>query len=236
VKVLVNGCSHIAGTELNDIDEVARTMTWPNLINDWDSVVNISMAASSNDSICRRTILELDKNNYDFVYVQWTHFDRIELQIPFYKDQGVEHEWFCINSGNAVVESNLNGIPGLIFNIARSVYLKQFNNTWFDNFNIAQMVVLQTYLKNRNIPYQFGFVLGEEYRRVKKSSLIDVDHVVDLAWIDFCNKHRFQRMIAHYRRDAHEAYAQCITRNTQKNNDKKEKRKTYTTKKNMLLL
>jgi hypothetical protein len=200
----------MAGTELNASAKIARTLTWPNLINGWTSVVNISIAASSNDSICRRTILELDKNNYDFVYVQWTHFDRIELQIPFYKDQGAKHEWFCINSGNAVNKSDLNGNSDLIFDVARSIFLKQFNDTWFDNFNIAQMAVLQTYLKNRNISYRFGFVLDDECRRVEESSLIDLNHVVDLAWIDFCNKHRFQRLIAHYGRDAHEAYAQYI--------------------------
>ena len=83
MKVLVNGCSHIAGTELDVDAETAKTLTWPNLINSWSEVVNISAAASSNDSICRRTILEIDKNHYDFVYIQWTHFDRIELQIPF---------------------------------------------------------------------------------------------------------------------------------------------------------
>jgi hypothetical protein len=210
MKVLVNGCSHMSGTELNTSDEIARTLTWPNLINGWTEIVNISAAASSNDSICRRTMLELDKNDYDFVYVQWTHFDRIELQIPFYKDQGVENQWFCINSGNAVKKNNLNGNADLIFDIARNIFLKQFDNTWFDNFNIAQMVMLQTYLKNCNIPYQFGFVLNDEFQRVKKTTIIDASHVVDLTWIDFCNKHRFHRLTAHYGRDAHEAYAQRI--------------------------
>ena len=210
MKVLVNGCSHLAGDELDVSAKIARTLTWPNLINGWSNIVNISASASSNDSICRRTIAELDKNNYDFVCIQWTHFDRIELQIPFYKEQGVKHEWFCINSGNAINKSELNGNPDLIFDTARSIFLKQFNDIWFDNFNIAQIVMLQTYLKNRNIPYQFGFVLDEEIERVKQTDLVDMDQVVDLAWIDFCNKHRFQRMTAHYGHDAHVAYSQHI--------------------------
>lgn len=210
MKVLVNGCSHLAGTELNINAKVARTLTWPNLISSWSNIVNISAAASSNDSICRRTILELNKNNYDFVCVQWTHFDRIELQIPFYKEHGAKHEWFCINSGNAVERSELNSNPDLIFDAARGIFLKQFNDTWFNNFNIAQIVMLQTYLKNRNIPYQFGFILNDEREQVKETTLVDMDQVVDLAWIDFCNKYRFQRLVAHYGCDAHKAYAEHI--------------------------
>jgi hypothetical protein len=210
MKVLVNGCSHTAGTELDASVKISKTLTWPNLINGWSSVVNLSAPASSNDSICRRTIIELDKNDYDFVCIQWTHFDRIELQIPFYKEQGIKREWFCINSSNAVEKTDLNGSPDLIFDVARSIFLKQFNNTWFNNFNIAQIVVLQTYLKHRNISYQFGFVLNEELEQAKQTSLVDMEQVVDLTWIDFCNKHNFQKLVAHYGPDAHEAYARYL--------------------------
>jgi hypothetical protein len=210
MKVLVNGCSHLAGTELDAKAKIARTLTWPNLIDGWSEVVNISAAASSNDSICRRTIVELDKNNYDFVYIQWTHFDRIELQIPFYKEQGIKHEWFCINSGNAVEKTDLNGNADLIFDASRSIFLKQFNDTWFKNFNVAQIIMLQTYLKHRNISYQFGFVLTDECQQVKKTLLVDMDRVVDLAWIDFCNTYQFSRILVHYGHDAHTAYAHRI--------------------------
>lgn len=210
MKVLVNGCSHLAGDELDADAKIARTLTWPNLINGWTNTVNISASASSNDSICRRTIAELNKNNYDFVCVQWTHFDRIELQIPFYKEHGVKHEWFCINSTNASEKSELNNNPNLIYNVARSIFLRQFNDQWFNNFNIAQIVMLQTYLKNRNIPYQFGFVRDEELEQVKHATLVDMSQVVDLAWVNFCNKHRFQRFVAHYGHNAHAAYAQHI--------------------------
>jgi hypothetical protein len=210
MKVLVNGCSHLAGTELNGSAKIAKKLTWPNLISDWTDVVNLAAPSSSNDSICRRTIKELNKNTYDFVYVQWTHFDRIELQIPFHKDHGVTHEWFCINNGNAVEKSALNGNAELIFDVARSIFLKQFNNTWFDNYNVAQIVVLQSYLKSRNIAYQFGFVLEEEFKKVNETALVDMNPVVNLTWIDFCNIHRFQRLVAHYGCDAHEAYAQRL--------------------------
>jgi len=210
MKVLVNGCSHLAGDELDVSAKIARTLTWPNLINGWSNIVNISASATSNDSICRRTIAELDKNNYDFVCIQWTHFDRIELQIPFYKEHGAKHEWFCINSTNAVEKSELNGNPTLIYNVARSIFLRQFNDTWFSNFNIAQIVMLQTYLKNRNIPYQFGFVRDQELEQIKHTDLVDIAQVVDLAWVDFCNNHRFRRLVAHYGHDAHAAYAQHI--------------------------
>lgn len=210
MKVLVNGCSHLAGTELNDNPKIARTLSWPNLVANWTTVVNIANPASSNDSICRRTIVELNKNNYDFVYVQWTHFDRIELQIPFYREHGVRHEWFCINSNNAVKKSELNNNPDLIFDISCGIFLKQFNNTWFKNYNVAQIVMLQTYLKNRNIPYQFGFVLEEELEQVKQTTLVEMSQVTELAWIDFCNNYCFKRIIAHYGCDAHEAYTQHI--------------------------
>ena len=46
--------------------------------------------------------------------------------------------------------------------------------------------------------------------QAKQSSLVDLNQVVDLAWIDFCNKHNFQKLVAHYGPDAHRAYAQQL--------------------------
>jgi hypothetical protein len=99
----------------------------------------------------------------------------------------------------------------LIFDIACGIFLKQFNNTWFNNYNTAQIVMLQTYLKNRNIPYQFGFVLEKELKQIKQTTLVDMNRVTNLSWIDFCNKHCFKRPTAHYGCDAHKTYIQHIT-------------------------
>ena len=210
MKVLVNGCSHLAGTELNKNDEVAKTLSWPNYIKSWNTITNLAMPASSNDSICRRTIQELEKNNYDFVLIQWTHFDRIELQIPFYNEHGVHNKWFCINSNNAYNKIELNGNPDFINELARSIFLKQFDEIWFNNFNIAQIVMLQTYLKTRNIPYKFGWVLNKELKISTELEIVDTNNIIDTTWIDYCNRNNFKRLINHYNQDAHVAYSQQI--------------------------
>lgn len=211
MKVLVNGCSHLAGNELHDDLEIAGKLTWPNFIPEW-TVKNIAQGASSNDSIVRRTVDELETQDYDFVYVQWTSFNRIELQIPFYKEHGLEFEWFCINSRNAESKFSLNNNGEFIHKVARSIFLKQFNTQWFDNYNLSSMITLQSYLQQKNIPYKFGLVNRDFFNtnspRVK---LIDTCKIVSEPWQVFCNQKPFKKLSAfHYEHQAHHAYAEYI--------------------------
>jgi hypothetical protein len=210
MRVLVNGCSHLAGTELADIDEHSRQLTWPNYVANWE-VTNISLPASSNDSITRRTIDELQSRSYDMVFVQWTYFDRIELQIPFYENYHCQKEWFCINGQNAKKKFPLNNNDDLIFEIAQSIYFKQFNMQWFENYSLSNMITLQYFLEKNKIPYCFGFV-GPETLNFSgpRAGLLKKEKFLNLTWVDFCQKKQFQKIVSHYELAAHLEFAKYI--------------------------
>lgn len=210
MNVLVNGCSHVEGTELHSDPTIRRSLSWPNFINSWN-VINISQAGSSNDSIARRTIDELENNHYNMVYVQWSYFDRIELQIPCYQDHNCHNEWFCINAQNAQTKSALNNNPDFMFELSRDVYLKQFDCAWRQNYSLAQIVVLQAYLKHRNIDYLFGFSTDEYFKISNpRTSLLDKTNLVGKSWMTFCVQNKFNKVIDHYEQAAHLAYANYI--------------------------
>ena len=215
MKVLVNGCSHLAGSELHNDASVASTMSWPNYISHWTQLVNIAEPGTSNDSICRRTIEWLEKNFIDFVYVQWTIFPRIELQIPNHKLHQVDSPWFCIHSYNASNTVNLNNNGLLMHKIAKNIFLQQFDNDWFDNYNLSQIIVLQEYLKKRCIPYKFGFV---EWTEILNSlpvqvELIDENNIVIPSWNHWCKSGQYNRLDGmHYELAAHTDFAQFINK------------------------
>ena len=210
MKVLVNGCSHIEGTELAVESEVGKTLSWPNFVTGWN-VTNIANASSSNDSITRRTIDELESNEYDFVFVQWSYFDRIELQIPFYQDLKLQYEWFCINGGNAQIKSSLNNNPEFIFELARSIYLKQFNTQWFENYNLSSIITLQNYLDSKNIFYKFGFAGPKKFNFDNaRGRLLKQHNFLEVSWEEFCQSRKFKKLQHHYEQKSHYEYAQYI--------------------------
>lgn len=211
MNVLVNGCSHIEGTGLHNDDKIRPTLTWPNLVPSWQ-VTNIARAATSNDSICRRTIDHLKKSKikYDFVYIQWSYFDRIELQIPFWKENNLETEWFCINAANATSQCRLNNHDSFIYEVARSIYLKQFNTTWLYNLSLMSMITLYHYLKSNNIEFMFGFSYDQLDREDIK--LFENEKLNQTTWIDFCHnsKFKFTDNKSHFEYSAHVAYSKFV--------------------------
>lgn len=211
MKVLVNGCSHIEGNELHQDITQRRQLTWPNYVENWQ-VTNIGMGASSNDSITRRTIAELEKNTYDFVYIQWSYFDRIELQIPWHTKYACEFEWFCINAGNAEQMVDLNRNGPFIHELAKNIYFKQFDNTWRENYSFSQMIVLQSYLKYKNINYVFGFAVDDVFESENVMlKLLDQSKFNRLSWINFCKKQNFKKIKSHYEHAAHLEYANVVS-------------------------
>lgn len=212
MKVLVNGCSHIAGDELDDDHSRARELTWPNFMQDWQ-VVNIAQGGSSNDSICRRTMIELERNDYDLVYIQWTHFPRIELQIPNHQLHGLadQDQWFCIHSQDAVRRGLLSHNPDLIYDIAQHIFAKQFDWDWFRIYNLNQLVVLQQYLTHRQQPYWFGFADDEIFHvQDPRRELLDSARLIQEPWMQFCQDGNYSKIGSHYGLAAHRDYSKHI--------------------------
>jgi hypothetical protein len=209
MKVLVNGCSHLQGCDLHDDESVCRTMTWPNLVLGWQ-VTNIAEAASSNDSIRRRTIDHFNHHDdYDFVYVQWSYFDRIELQIPEWDLKHMHKPWYSINAGNAQhCLDHINGNGAVIHQIARSVFLEQFDQSWLRDYSILQMLCLQEFFRAKGIRYRFGFVMDVPDQGAL-ADLLDTERMWSPTWVNFCNG-RFTWVEQHWGQDAHQAWAKSF--------------------------
>ena len=209
MRVLVNGCSHIAGSELAEDPRDSRLLSWPNHINEWQHVTNIAEPGSSNDSITRRTINALETQLYDFVCIQWTHFDRLELQIPEWQIKHMQSEWFCINCGNAdTMHPHLNGQGSVIYDIAKNLYFDQFNIEWLENYSLSQIVTLQAYLQNRNI--KFLFVFSSDLVDNSRASLISRSNIIDQSWLTYCQRGGFKRIPTHYDLQAHVSFADYV--------------------------
>jgi len=210
IRTLVNGCSHIAGTELDPNLDLACKLTWPNLNKNW-LVYNIAKAGSSNDAITRTTIDYLENNLVDFVCIQWTIFERIEVQIPFYKEQQVYEPWFSLHSRDAELDQNINCNGKFMKELARNIFLKQFDTDWFFNYNMYSILTMQQYLKNKQIDYIFAFTNRPSKVADPRFKMLDSEKVFDQTWHDFCKNGHYKKLDgAHYELKAHQDFYQLI--------------------------
>jgi hypothetical protein len=210
IQTMVNGCSHIAGTELDPNLDLACKLTWPNLNKNW-SINNIAHAGSSNDAITRTTIDYLEKNPVDFVCIQWAIFERIELQIPFYKEHQVHEPWFSIHSRDAELDQDINRNGKFMKDIARNIFLKQFDTDWFFNYNMYSILAMQQYLVNNQIDYIFVFTDWPQKRTDPRFKLLNKEKVFNQSWYDFCSNGHYNKLDGmHYELKAHQDFYQSI--------------------------
>ncbi len=209
-QTLVNGCSHIAGTEL-DLDlNVACKLSWPNLNKNWKTV-NIAKAGASNDSITRTTIDYLENNLVDFVCIQWTIFERIEVQIPFYKEHQVYEPWFSLHSRDAVIDQEINCNGKFMKELAKNIFLKQFDTDWFFNYNMYSILTMQQYLKNKQINYIFVFTEWPSKIADPRFKMLNSENVFNRAWHDFCQDGNYKKLDgSHYELKAHQDFYQLL--------------------------
>jgi hypothetical protein len=83
MKILVNGCSFTAGSDVLHDPVTGRLVpndqyTWAKMLAEDYDVNLLALGGNSNDKIFRTTAEELSKNTYDFVIVQWTGIHRKE--------------------------------------------------------------------------------------------------------------------------------------------------------------
>jgi hypothetical protein len=210
IQTLVNGCSHIAGTELDANLDLANKLTWPNLNKNWKTV-NIAKAGASNDAITRTTIDYLENNSVDFVCIQWTIFERIEVQIPFYKEHQVYEPWFSLHSRDAELDQNINCNGKFMKELARNIFLKQFDTDWFFNYNMYSILAMQQYLVSNQLDYIFVFTNWPQKRTDPRFRLLNKEKVFDQSWYNFCRSGHYKELDgAHYELKAHQDFYQLI--------------------------
>ena len=183
--LLINGCSWSGGHEdIHDKNgnlNPQPNYVWPNKltsrIRDY-SITNLAVGGNSNDTILRQAIEFIDNNPVDAVIIQWTAMHRkevyfepvgewgnlcnyFELIDPTDKLQTTDKAYtdkimYAMHFDKNVeyTESVLNTIDK-VTKSATDDYFWQYSETDYVVKYFQQLLVLQTYLENKCIPYMF---------------------------------------------------------------------------------
>jgi len=137
MRILVNGCSHTFGSECNTnwVKELA-------LLEGCD-YENMALPGTSNQSILRRTIDEIEKHShrYHVVIISWTTLERFEFA---YKGEVTN---YSLHKSDAQDDRLNDFFKFCDVNIADWQLGKQHTQMY--------IFLLQEYLKSKNIPYIF---------------------------------------------------------------------------------
>lgn len=185
-RVLTVGCSFTFGAELQN----PHADAWPIVLgckNNWE-VNNRGLGGASNDRSVRVVFDEIE-NNYDLIIVAWTVPDRFEVAY-----------------NNATIDINVNSGDRRKLPWVTEYYAKHYDRFYSYSKWLKQVILLQSYLKQRNQRYLFCSTFGmwsdlrsdsyEEYS-VKLQSLIsqvDAHNYVDWPqwgmtdWMGDCDK------------------------------------------------
>jgi hypothetical protein len=146
-RVLFAGCSFTADCGFNELNR--QIYHWPFLLsNHYDFYfTNVAIGGMSNDEIFYRTIEELNNSAYDFVCVMWSELDR---SWTYHSTQNID-DWTVINNGVPIGTIKNN----LIYQYAK-LHVTEFNNRYVKLKHwLIQLLALESFLKEKNIPYCF---------------------------------------------------------------------------------
>lgn len=169
IKILTNGCSFSRGPT-----------AWPNHVAKYmhADLVNLALAGAGNTYICRSTITELQKRSYDLVLIMWTSPTRIDMQVDdidlFHdtiytsKYQSSRNDWpekkiLPVNDQDYVEKNWVFGcghINADAFILKTKLFEQQYkyqSSATHETRSFIDMLCLQSYLRDRSIPYAFSF-------------------------------------------------------------------------------
>lgn len=187
-KLIAGGDSFIYGNELKDCIFSGKTIvsqsTYPALISKELNLDYVCAARPgfANSSI-RRTVMDVCENseNIELVIVQWTFVGRYEFKFKF--DTGIESGWEQIsawsiiddtteieknfqNDNPIVLQHHINQLKNQkdngISDFAKIFYKRVGCNEFWEFYSsLLEIVMLQQFLKLKNIPYLF--VSADQY-------------------------------------------------------------------------
>jgi hypothetical protein len=147
-KVLTVGCSFTYGDELSNRVRDA----WPYLLakqNNWD-VTNLGQSGGSNDRNIR-IVFENIKNDYDLIIVAWTTCNRFEINST--NNKGTSTRLSPIDISISLADK-------INFKWALEYYANHHDRFYNYQKWLRQIVLLQSYLKQRNQKYIFCNTFG----------------------------------------------------------------------------
>jgi hypothetical protein len=139
-KILVIGASE------NHVNDVNRNYHYITLLQEFANVTNISIGGMSNDEIFYRSTFELINSKYDGIIVLWSSIDR---------------KWVYLANNNIDDFTSIKGTSepmGFNHKLSAVRQYQQLHYVYFNNQYVAlkhwlsQIILLQTYLKEKNIP------------------------------------------------------------------------------------
>ena len=206
MKLLTVGDSFTVGEELDDFDYHA----WPQLLASQINyeLVNHAQTSASNDNILRKTIDYVISAPVDLVVIGWTNIGRSEYADEF----GYYDVW----------PGYLGVIPRDGYNWRNRLidYISRYHNSEAIHRKfIQQVILLQSFLKSRNIKYvMLNTVQNEYYKKkyfdgqleyfnqVDKETFLGFNDSGMLEWADGCKKGPG----GHFLEDGHQIVAKKI--------------------------
>jgi hypothetical protein len=186
MKLLTVGCSFTIGEELAH----PESDSWPVLIsriNSWE-LNNLGKSGGSNDRNIRIIFEEIDKG-YDLIIVAWTVPDRFEVPLD-----------------GKFIDINANSGRKLNMHWTTEYYTHHYDRLYSYTKWLRNVILLQSYLKNKNQKYIFVSTFGmwsdlqidayQEYsekldyliKQVDKKFYVDWPHWGMTDWMGDCTK------------------------------------------------
>jgi hypothetical protein len=187
--LIINGCSHSAGSETEGpgIGDgiVCRNNSFGSMLAEkLDRIpVHLALPGGSNDRIARTSTAWISDNldkiknkEIDVLFlVHWTGAERSEYFFPestfgkadplktMFMDYSLDSEYWAVNSGTA--DHGTTEIQKDIYNSFYKLFVNSLE-TWSDN-KIKNIVYLQSILKQYNVPYWFGDSFFLDYKETQ---------------------------------------------------------------------
>lgn len=195
MKVLVNGCSHTAGTFEALDDDFSKT--WPSVLRTLGfDVTDMSWKGCSNDRILRTSTEQILTNQYAMAVIQWTFPKRFETPEGHIYKQQLANDTKISTSEQVLLDRKFvqqlyfmqlvleaNNVDYL-FIVWRPIHRAAMRSVVFDQINTSKIL---NYIDGQvigmdNILHDNGFVLS-------KRPIIGHEHVLDMHYM--ADAHKF---------------------------------------------
>jgi hypothetical protein len=142
MNLLAGGCSLIYGNEISDATTTYSQLTYPALL---AKHLGLSYKCTANpgdgnDSICRK-IIEATDQQVKLVVVNWSYHNRFEFH---YTEKG----WQSLTCTNSLYKNLVSDLSVPFFKELTEIY------SW--SKYLQDIILLQTFLNSKNIPYIFS--------------------------------------------------------------------------------
>lgn len=175
MKLLVLGDSFTKGSELLD----PETSCWPTLLSNKcnSDLVNSAEYGGSNDMMFRKAVEMTSEDTYDIVLIAWSEAHRMEIYLN--EPRKMERRFYDV--GPLSINHNWGNLSW-----TKEYYTNHYNEKFFLQRWLAQVVALQGLFKSREQKYLFMNAFGNQ-QILKKYNIVtksQIDNTYFMGWPD----------------------------------------------------